>query len=266
MAQALPGGLSQEMTEQLNAAATAHWNDWNENATAEQKAAYRERYRKMHEDQEFASTTMAGLTEAWNGSDADGDGKLNLEEFLAYITTTKAKETEAGCYVRPDPENTRTTALYHIANSIGEGEGLVQMDFFSTMGPWMAKYLEVASSGLSPALKEEIKTVATERYNDFVANATAEQQALHWEFMAKMMNPLESAFRESHTAKMKAAWNAADANQDGLLNQDECRAWVEASNKTRSEEGFYVDADAAVRDRFYALTNQITEGTEGITY
>ena len=87
MAQAQPiaYGLSQEMTERMNAAATEHWSDWNENATAEQKAAYRERYQKMQNDTEFRNTTMAGLAEDWNGSDADGDGKLNLEEFKVFM-------------------------------------------------------------------------------------------------------------------------------------------------------------------------------------
>ena len=55
MAQAQPnGGLSQEMLAQLNAAATVHWTDWNENATAEQKAAYKERHQKMQSDTEFS--------------------------------------------------------------------------------------------------------------------------------------------------------------------------------------------------------------------
>ena len=241
MAQAQPSlnGLSQEMTERMNAAATDHWSHWNENATAEQKAAYRERYQKMQTDTEFRNTTMAGLAEDWNGSDADGDGKLNLEEFLVYIEKAKAKETAAGCYVRPDPDQVRTTAMYNVANSIGEGEGIVMMDFFTTMGPWMAKYMEITAE-LAPALLEQIKTYSTARYNEFAANATAEQKASHWEFEDKMRDPLVSEFRDAQIAKMTAAWSAADANQDGLLNLDEWRVWYEGVRKTRGEEGYYV--------------------------
>ena len=167
------------------------------------------------------------------------------------MTKAKAKEAAAGCYVRPDPENTRTTALYNAANSIGEGEGIVMMDFFTTMGPWMLKYMEISATELSPALKEEIKTFATERYNEFAANATAEQQTLFWDMIAKIRNPLDAEFRNNHMGKMKASFTAADANQDGLLDQDENRVWYEGIRKQRSEDGFYVDAESQA-DAFYA--------------
>ena len=45
-------------------------------------------------------------------------------------------------------------------------------------------------------------------------------------------------------AKMEAEWNGADADQDGYLNEAEFAVWVEASRKRRSEDGFYVDANA----------------------
>jgi hypothetical protein len=165
----------------MNAAATTHWTDWNENATAEQKAVYRERYTKMSVDVEFRNTRMAEMTADWSESDADGDGKLNVEEFKVYITKAKARETTAGCYTRPDPGEARTTEMYNAANSIGEGEGIVMMDFFTVMGPWMTKYLEITAE-VAPALLGRIKTYAAERYNEFAASATAEQQAAHWEF------------------------------------------------------------------------------------
>ena len=61
-----------------------------------------------------------------------------------------------------------------LANSIGEGEGIVLMDFFTVMGPWMAKHVEITAE-LAPGLLEQVKTYATARYNEFAANATAEQ-------------------------------------------------------------------------------------------
>ena len=265
MAQAQPSsGLSQEGTDQINTMATAHWNDWKENATAEQKATYKDRYQKMQGDVEFRNTTMAGLGEDWNGSDADGDGKLNLDEFLVYMGKAKAKETAAGCYVRPDPDNARTTTLYNIANTVSEGEGIIMMEFFTVMGPWMAKYLEVCSD-LSPALLERVKAYSTEQYNDFAANATAEQQTAYWEFMAKMKDPTNSETRDTATAKHKAEWAAADANADGLLNLDEFRVYYEGMRKTRSEEGHYIPAQSQ-GDALYALMNDFTEGTDGVAW
>ena len=55
-----------------------------------------------------------------------------------------------------------------------------------------------------------------------------------------MRDPLASEFRDAQIAKMTAAWSAADANQDGLLNLDEWRVWYEGVRKTRGEEGYYV--------------------------
>ena len=92
---------------------------------------------------------MANLTEDWNGSDADGDGYLNLDEFKVWVTKAKDREIAAGCYVRPDPDQARTTEFYNVANTITEGEGIVLMDFFTYMGPWMAKYLEIANESVS---------------------------------------------------------------------------------------------------------------------
>ena len=99
MAQAQPA-----WKDDMEAAATVHWTDFNENATAEQKAVYKERYTKMQVDVEFRNTRMAEMTADWAESDANGDGKLNLEEFKVYIAKAKAREETAGCYVRPDPE------------------------------------------------------------------------------------------------------------------------------------------------------------------
>ena len=82
--------------------------------------------------------------------------------------------------------------------------------------------------------------------------------------MAKVKDPLNCEFRDNHTAKLKAAWDAADANQDGLLSLDEFRVWGEGQKRLRREDGFYVDADSRVEET-YAMLNAITEGTDGIT-
>jgi len=68
--------------------------------------------------------------------------------------------------------------------------------------------------------------------------------------MAMIRNPLDATFREAHMAKLTAAWNAADADQDGLLNPAEWRVYVDSSRKTRGEEGQFVGA-APKYDEFY---------------
>ena len=68
--------------------------------------------------------------------------------------------------------------------------------------------------------------------------------------MAKNRNPLDDTFRNAQMAKLAAAWSAADADQDGLLNPAEWRVYVDSSRKTRAEEGQFVGA-APMYDEFY---------------
>ena len=68
--------------------------------------------------------------------------------------------------------------------------------------------------------------------------------------MAKVRDPLDETFRVAHMAKLTAAWSAADADQDGLLNPAEWRVYVDSSRKTRAEEGQFVGA-APMYDEFY---------------
>jgi len=90
--------------------------------------------------------------------------------------------------------------MYNAANSIDNAnEGIVMMDFFTVMGPWMNKYLEITAE-VPAALLDQIKTYAAERYNEFTASATAEQQAAHWEWSAKMHDLQSSEFRDGQTA------------------------------------------------------------------
>ena len=126
---------------------------------------------------------MAEITEDWNGSDADGDGKLNLAEFQVWMAKAKAREVAGGHWTRAD-DAARVEAFYNMVNAMGEGDGVTLMEFFAVMGPWMAKYNDICR--LSPALLEQIDAYATERYTDFKANATPEQQAFYWEFLAKI--------------------------------------------------------------------------------
>jgi hypothetical protein len=193
MAQAQPpaGGISQELKERIIAQATDTFNDMKANATAEQKALYFERIQKNQTDPAFQSQNMANLNEDWNASDADQDGKLILAEFQVWLTKAKDRERAAGVYVRPD-DPARAEAFYNLINAVSEGDGVVLMDFFKVMGPWMAKYLELnTDSALPQALLDQIDAYAADRYNVFKANGTPEQQTHYWEFMAKIKNPME---------------------------------------------------------------------------
>ena len=69
--------------------------------------------------------------------------------------------------------------------------------------------------------------------------------------------------KNAHDEKIKAEWNAADTNADGLLDQNEFRAWYESSRAKRREEGWYLASDDA--DRAYGIMNLVVEGADGVS-
>ena len=50
---------------------------------------YWERVGRMHSDPAFRTEHTNALAEKWNSSDADADGKLNLEEYHVYTAKLK---------------------------------------------------------------------------------------------------------------------------------------------------------------------------------
>merc|ERR1712061_186677 len=136
------------------------------------------------------------------------------------------------------------------------------MDMFAVFTPWYGKYVEILPEATMPqALQDQIKAFAAERYNEFKANATAEQQAHYWEYMAKLHDPTQSEHRETVLGKAFAEWNAAGT--DGVLNQEQFRAWMDAARKRRQEEGFYVSPDP-LYDEQWNIMNVVNPGSEGV--
>jgi len=58
-------------------------------------------------------------------------------------------------------------------------------------------------------------------------------------------------------------WNAADADQDGMLNSAEFGVFYESDKKVRADNGLHISENDD-RDQIYAIANKITEGTEGL--
>ena len=115
-APALPAGL----VEQINARATEQYNKWKTSATPEQKAAGIEKLNKFRTDEEFKNGEMAKMTKAWADADANGDGKLNLEEYKAFDAALKAIALANGEWYEDGDYH---EANFNMANSIGEGDG-----------------------------------------------------------------------------------------------------------------------------------------------
>lgn len=206
---------------------------------------------------------MANFTEDWNSSDANNDGKLNLEEFRVWMGKAKAREQAEGQYTRPDDPD-RVERMYEMTNAINAAEdGAVLMDFFTLMGPWYEKYIEMNPHVMmAEELLVQIKAYAAERFNEFQTNGTAEQQAHYWEYMAKLHDPLQAEFRNGVMARVTAEWNAADADQDGLLNQDELRVWIDSTRKRHADEGFYIQPEPHY-ETLWSILNAVSPGADG---
>lgn len=200
---------------------------------------------------------MARLTSSYNESDADQDGKLNLAEFKAFMLKINVAEREAGCYAR-DLGDEEAEEMFNCVNAVTEGDGATMQDFFVYMGSYMARFYMLKYE--MPADKEaQIQQIAETRYNEMVANATAEQQATFWEAIQKMQDPLNSEFRDARYALMEETWNAADADQDGRLNAEEFRVFYEADKKIRADKGFYPGGTDDC-EQMYSVMNIVTEG------
>ena len=256
MAQATPT-LAPELVARIQATATAHYTDIKANATAEQLSAFWERQEKYNNDSEFKATAYARLTSDYNESDADQDGKLNLAEFKAFMLKNNVKQREAGCYAR-DLADGELEEMFNDVNAVAEGDGVTMQDFIVYMGSYMTKFYMMRYE--MPGDKEAIiQQIAETRYNEMVANGSAEEQATYWDAIKKMQDPLNSEFRDARYALMTEQWNAADADQDGRLNADEFRVFFEADKKTRADKGFYV-GPADDCEAMYGCMNTVTEG------
>ena len=89
MAQAAPT-LAPELVAKIETLAAAHYADIKANATAEQLNTFWARQERFNKDAEFKAETMTRLTNIYNESDADQDGKLNLAEFKAFMLKSNA--------------------------------------------------------------------------------------------------------------------------------------------------------------------------------
>ena len=119
--------------------AAAQYAEWKAGATAEQKAAglaMLEKYRGG--DEAFKAQRTAQMQAAWDGADADGDGKLNLAEYRVFENARRSLKEADGEWHESD----HAEENYAILNSLSNGDGFTMAEMHSVFVPWMAKWEE----------------------------------------------------------------------------------------------------------------------------
>ena len=81
----------------------------------------------------FNATYTDRMTQAWADADADGDGRLNLEEFRTWTATMDAIAAEEGDWRE---EGDHTEQVYNIMNSFSEGNGFKMIEFMMLTAYW----------------------------------------------------------------------------------------------------------------------------------
>ena len=117
-----------------------------------------------------------------------------------------------------------------------------------------------AGPALSEATMALLNARTEEQYNEWKANATAEQKAKMAENQGKMKNDEE--FRNGIMAKVTKAWGDADSNGDGKLDLAEFTAFEGAMRAVREADGEWFETDHAAAN--YAIMNSVSEG-DGFT-
>ena len=96
--------ISPELTEQLKAFGLECYNHWQQNATPEQLAAGEARGEQYKNDPNYATNHMERVRSEFAECDTNGDGRLNMEEFLNFFAKQREQRAREGADVEPAPD------------------------------------------------------------------------------------------------------------------------------------------------------------------
>ena len=115
---------------------------------------------------------------------------------------------------------------------------------------------------MTPEQTTEFKALVKEGFDFWSANASPEVKAKGEEIMAKYTS--DPAFAEAEGAACAAAFAAADANGDGLLDAAEFEVFIAAMEQRERDAGYGTDPCPGHTAKMYATMNGITGGDDGI--
>mmetsp|Transcript_17389 Transcript_17389/g.21958 ORF Transcript_17389/g.21958 Transcript_17389/m.21958 type:complete len:97 (+) Transcript_17389:211-501(+) len=83
---------------------------------------------------------LAKISELFATSDANGDGRLNREEYLAFMAVQMENAREDGAWVEPMPS--LFTRSYDMYNTMSEEEGVDYNQFLACSGKYYEYFEE----------------------------------------------------------------------------------------------------------------------------
>ena len=131
--------------EKVNEAAALGFNRWKDNATEEQKQKGLDHLKKYQEDPSYATKEMEHMTAAFAKADADGDGRLNKQEFMNWSAALQEEAVKEGHWVDEDPTNNE---MYWEASNMVENNpaGCTMATLLMIIGAAMAKTEELKNA------------------------------------------------------------------------------------------------------------------------
>ena len=130
-----------DLLAEIDALANEEFEMWKTKANAEQKAVGKAEMARYMSDPEFAASETAKMHDAFVASDADGNGVLNLEEWLVYMTKLNDNAKANGHYVDESEDTPRK--MYALANRINPAtEGVSEPEFGKIMELFFSKHAE----------------------------------------------------------------------------------------------------------------------------
>ena len=137
------GALPQATLDMINTRVAARHAEWKQTATPEQKAAGEAKLKRMNEEPEYMAEVMGKFGKMFSDADSNGDGRLNLEEYRAFLAAAKADAISTGDWTEVDDH---VEENYAIVNSISAEDGFTMAEMQQTTGPWMAKMTELKNA------------------------------------------------------------------------------------------------------------------------
>ena len=119
------------------------------------------------------------------------------------------------------------------------------------------------SAALPAEFVAEINAFSEDIFNYYISNRSAEDYAADNEKTKKFFSDEE--YKGKMMKEMTDAFTAADANQDGLLDQQEFRAFQGTLIQAAKDRGDYTDDRQESNDKWYTLCSKVNSETNGMS-